>query len=134
MKKILIFLLLITSCNTKESEQENTISKIGSHYSSVIESKNDSLEEPYSTNEESNLSNDTYSFDVFETQNGWGYQINKNENRYIIQNHIPSIPGIKGFTSKEKAAITAKYILEQVEKGNFPPTVNRKILDSLKVI
>ena len=127
MKKVLIFLLLISSCNTKQSNKENIISKIGSHYSSISKPKNNSLEE-------SKLSKDTYSFDVFQTENGWGYQINRNGNSFIHQEHIPSIPGIKGFTSKEKAAITAKYILEQVKKGNPLPTVNRKILDSLKVI
>jgi hypothetical protein len=52
----------------------------------------------------------------------------------INQKHIPSIPGVKGFETKEKATIAAEYILKQVEKGNFPPTVNREILDSLKVL
>lgn len=75
-----------------------------------------------------------YSTQVFEHDNGWGYQLFEEKQLLIHQEHIPSIPGVKGFSSREKAEIAANFILKEVEKGVFPPTVTPKILDSLGVL
>ena len=71
---------------------------------------------------------------IFNENKGWGYQIFKGATILINQEHIPAIQGLHYFSSKEKAETMAKYILKEVEKGNFPPTVDKNILDSLDVL
>ncbi len=71
---------------------------------------------------------------LFKEGKGWGYQIFKGATLLINQEHIPAVQGLQYFSTKEKAEITAKYILTEVEKGNFPPTVDQNILDSLGVL
>ncbi len=65
---------------------------------------------------------------------GWGYQIFEGAKLLINQEHIPAVQGLHYFSTKENAETMAKYILAEVEKGNFPPTVTEEILDSLKVL
>jgi len=72
-----------------------------------------------------------YSYKLVEGDHGWGYQIFEDSTMQINQMHIPSVPGINGFETKEKAGIAAGYILGQIEKGIFPPTVSPAILDSI---
>ena len=72
-----------------------------------------------------------HSYKLIEGDHGWGYQIFEDSTMQINQMHIPSVPGINGFETKEKAGIAASYILGQIEKGIFPPTVSPAILDSI---
>lgn len=71
---------------------------------------------------------------IFISENNWGYQLFQNEKMMINQTSIPSIQGINGFDSEEKADRTAKYILSKLEKGIFPPTVNKEELENLDVL
>ena len=71
---------------------------------------------------------------IFTDEIGWGYQIFDGNKMMINQKHIPAIQGLQGFETKEQAEITAKYILDQIDSGNFPPTISTDILDSLGVI
>lgn len=76
-----------------------------------------------------------YSFELFETPGlGWGYKIFDNGTLFINQPHIPAIPGNKGFSSKEKAEITAKFAVLKMEQGFVPPTISPEELDSLGVL
>jgi hypothetical protein len=65
---------------------------------------------------------------------GWGYQILQDGKLAIDQKHIPAIQGYKGFSTKENAEITAKYIVNKMENGVFPPTLTLDELDSLGVL
>jgi len=138
MKQLLIisFSLLLASCN-ETSKQEGVVeSKLGGRQAPIENHKGNTSELLDSITKEIQINSSQYSYTIIDNDpdQGYGYQIYNDETMLINQKHIPSIPGIKGFETKEKAIITAEYILQQVEKGNFPPTVNRKILDSLKVI
>ena len=62
---------------------------------------------------------------TFEEGTGYGYQIFENDHLLINQAHIPAVAGVKGFSTEEKAEITALYILKQVQEGNFPPTITK---------
>lgn len=74
------------------------------------------------------------SYKVIFTENvGWGYQIFEGSKMMVDQKHIPAVQGMVGFDSKEKAEITAKFILDKIEQGIFPPTVSPEELDSLGV-
>ena len=71
---------------------------------------------------------------VFISEKNWGYQLFQNGTMMINQTTIPSVQGIKGFDSQEKADRTAKHILTKLEKGIFPPTVNQEELENLGVL
>ena len=68
------------------------------------------------------------------SENNWGYQIFQKETMIINQTTIPSIQGIDGFDTEEKAERTAKFILNKVENGIFPPTVDKEDLEKLGVL
>lgn len=77
----------------------------------------------------------TYSFELFETPGlGWGYKIFDNGALFINQPHIPAIQGNKGFSTKEKAEITASFAIIKMEQGFVPPTISPEELDSLGVL
>jgi hypothetical protein len=134
MKYLLIATLFLASCSESESPTDTVESKVGGHHAPIEVNDVNSAELLDSVSYEIQKSTDGFSYTIIESNQGWGYQINKDGAMLINQKHIPSIPGVKGFETKEKATIAAEYILKQVEKGNFPPTVNREILDSLKVL
>jgi hypothetical protein len=133
---IITLVLLIASCSERSRQDEVVESKLGGHQTLIENYDVNSTELLDSITEEIQTSLNHYSYTIIGSDScqGYGYQIYKDGTMLINQKHIPSIPGIKGFETKEKATIAAGYILKQVEKGNFPPTVNREILDSLKVI
>ncbi len=112
MKKILFFiLLLITSCGNdnvvRKTERQANKKQVAPQYSYKV---------------------------FFMEDKGWGYQIFKGATILINQEHIPAIQGLHYFSSKENAEKTATFILSEVEKGHFPPTLNQTILDSLGVL
>jgi hypothetical protein len=75
------------------------------------------------------------SWNVFHTPDiGWGYRIFRGAKLIIDQQHIPAVPGIKGFDSRSKAEQTAQYIMQLVAAGNDRPSVSTKELDSIGVI
>lgn len=77
----------------------------------------------------------SYSFESFETPGlGWGYKIFDNGTLFINQPHIPAIQGNKGFSTKEKAEITAQFAILKMEQGFVPPTISPEELDSLGVL
>jgi len=78
--------------------------------------------------------NFTYKVLLNETGNEWGYQIFEGANMVIKQMHIPAIQGNYGFDTKEKAEITALFILDKLQNDIFPPGINQEQLDSLGVL
>lgn len=75
-----------------------------------------------------------YTYQLVEGAHGWGYQIFEGSSMRINQQHIPSLPGVRGFNSQEHARKTAEYVIEQMEKGTPLPTLSKDILDSLGVL
>ena len=88
-----------------------------------------------STRNHENFAASSYSYKViFDQNNGWGYQIFEADKMVINQTHIPSVPGVQGFSTQENAQITAEYILKKIKQGIFPPTITPQNLDSLGVL
>ena len=85
-------------------------------------------------NTENEISSPVYTLEVSEYQNGWGYSIFENSKPMIIQKHIPSVQGVKGFENKEKATKCGRYIIFKLQNGLFPPSITKHELDSLEVI
>ncbi|MBK8925851.1 MAG: DUF4907 domain-containing protein [Crocinitomicaceae bacterium] len=77
----------------------------------------------------------SYTYSVFETDGlGWGYKIFENGTLIINQPHIPAVAGSQGFSTSEKAEITAKFAIHKMELGFTPPTISVAELDSLEVL
>jgi hypothetical protein len=70
---------------------------------------------------------------IFTEDIGWGYQVFEGSKMLVDQKHIPAVQGMVGFETKEKAEITAEFVLNKIENGIFPPTVSPEELDSLGV-
>ena len=138
MKQFLIITLALSlaSCTEEPTQGEIIESKLGGYQASIENDDDNSSQLLDSLTEVIQTNSSPYSYAIIDNDHGqgYGYEIYKDGTMLINQKHIPSIPGVRGFDTKEKATIAADYILQQVEKGNFPPTVNREILDSLKVI
>ena len=69
----------------------------------------------------------------FKTSNGWGYQILKDKKVLINQPTIPVIEGNKAFSSQKEALKVANLVKVKLEKGQFPPSVTKSQIDSLKI-
>lgn len=65
---------------------------------------------------------------------GFGFEILQGENTLIIQPHIPAVPGMKGFETKEQATIIGNYMIYKINNGIMPPSISVQDLDSLEVI
>ncbi len=77
---------------------------------------------------------DSFNIYVFKVENEWGYDIYQNNKLLIHQPTIPAIEGVKGFSSDQKAKITATYIVQKLRSGIFPPVISIVELKALNVI
>ena len=57
---------------------------------------------------------------VYESANGWGYDILVNNKLLIHQESIPGIAGHRGFSEKKQAAQTACLIINKMKRGQLP--------------
>ncbi len=65
---------------------------------------------------------------------GFGYKIFVDGVQRLNQTTIPSVPGNKAFSSPEKATKAAEFVIQKMQMGAFPPSVNEAELDSLGVL
>ena len=65
---------------------------------------------------------------------GFGFEILQGSSPLIIQPHIPAIQGMKGFDTKEQAAIIGNYMIYKINNGIMPPSISVQDLDSLKIV
>ena len=70
---------------------------------------------------------------VFQVEEGWGYDIYIDEERYIHQPTIPVIQGIKAFENETDAKKVAELVAGKIRMNNLPPTVSYEELDSLGI-
>ena len=69
----------------------------------------------------------------FKTEKGWGYNIFLNGKKYIHQPTIPSLSGLNGFTTKEKAEKVAELVCQKIQDKIMPPSVNEEELKNLDI-
>ena len=67
-------------------------------------------------------------------ENTYGYEIIQNGKTFIYQVNIPSMPGNKGFKTKEEAKNCALLVIDKIKKNIMPPSVSRYELDSISKI
>lgn len=78
--------------------------------------------------------NSDISYAVFQNEDQtWGYELLANGKAIIRQSNIPSLPGTKGFSSKEKAEIVALHLQKKMVKGEFPGVDSLELVE-LKVL
>lgn len=120
-------LLVLGSC----SEDSNKIVDLRDSQPNDKSKASTSKDEPGS--EETKKSEWTYKV-VIVSEGNWGYQLFDRGTMVINQTTIPALQGILGFESKEKADKTARFVLEKINRGEFPPTVSLEELEKLKVL
>ncbi len=121
LKPILLFLLLLFFSSCTQQPKEEAVKHA----------------EALSTSSSKSVS--VFSLAIFLTDSaqpnlGFGYNIIMDNHIFIHQPSIPSIAGNKGFSSKQKAEISAKYIIYKLEHNIMPPSVTPRELDSLGVL
>src|SRR5690554_1213510 len=69
----------------------------------------------------------TYSFkghnlslQVNEVPEGWGYTIFIDKDAFIVQNHIPGVPGKVSFENADDAKLCGKLMMEKIVNGKTP--------------
>ena len=70
-------------------------------------------------------------------ENTFGYEIAvtlSGKTQRIRQEHKPSVPGIRGFDTKEDAQKVADFVVNKIKTKGFPPTVTPEELKTLGVI
>ena len=71
---------------------------------------------------------------IFKTLSGFGYDIYVGDQRIIHQVHVPAIVGKLSFQTELQASKAAALVVSKIERGDFPPAVSLKELDSLGLL
>lgn len=66
--------------------------------------------------------------------NTFGYKISVDGKVFINQPHIPGVPGLKGFSTKQDAAKVAELVISKIKSNQMPPTVTEKEMRQMQVI
>jgi hypothetical protein len=77
--------------------------------------------------------NTEYSFKTFQTSNGWGYSIMKEDEQVIRQEQIPVIQGNIPFKNEDDAEKVARLVADKLNAGEMP-TVTMKDLKDLEIV
>lgn len=96
---------------------------------SCLQASSQSLHNPSNRN-----SADSINIKIFQTQNGWGYDIYVKNKKYIHQETIPAVRGNNPFRNKEDAKNVAKLVKLKIMKKISPPSVSLHELDSIGII
>lgn len=67
-----------------------------------------------------NTNRHTYSYEVFQGNKGWGFNILVDTSIYIHQERIPVLPTDSGFRKKEQAEQAAKLMIKKLHKSKLP--------------
>jgi hypothetical protein len=137
---VFILILLLGACSEEENEVKDMRDPDAIVEDAYIPDDSETTDDeidiaPIELTETEMPTNSEWSYEVtFISENNWGYQIFQEGKMIINQTSIPSVQGIVGFDSQEKAERTAKFIINKVENGIFPPTVNKEDLEKLGVL
>jgi len=64
---------------------------------------------------------------------GWGFDIEVNEKKVIVQRNIPGILKQVPFFTREDADRTGRLALTKLSKGEIPPMISKEEIDSLGI-
>ncbi|MFI5171870.1 MAG: DUF4907 domain-containing protein [Chitinophagales bacterium] len=115
---VLLFLLSGGAC--KNSNTEN---------SSTTETQTETAADPTVDEAIKNIEVKTFAID-----NGWGYDIYVNNEKYIHQEHIPAINGLHVFKTKEDAIKVGNLMADKIRNKIIPPTITIDELNALGIV
>ncbi len=78
--------------------------------------------------------NSEITVNIFEDENGWGYDVLIDGNIYVHQPNIPAVGGNKGFKSEADARATGNLAVEKIKDGIIPPTISVEELKEIGVV
>ena len=74
-----------------------------------------------------------YNLKLIKLEQGWGYEIRKDNNPFIYQDCIPAVVGNKAFAGRKSAKATGKLVLKKL-RNNQMPSITIPELKELGVI
>ena len=74
-----------------------------------------------------------YNLKLIKLEQGWGYEIRKDNNPFIYQDCIPAVAGKKTFADRKSAKATGKLVLKKL-RNNQMPSITIPELKELGVI
>ncbi len=127
-------LLLVASCSEKP---DKVVDLRDSTPTKEVTNDDNASNAPTSQKEDNSAASKktawTYKVNLI-SEGNWGYQLFDNGTMVINQTSIPAVQGTLGFETREKAEKVASFVLDKVNRGEFPPTVSREELESLNVL
>ena len=70
---------------------------------------------------------------TFKVNDGWGFDLYRNEKKIIRQEHIPAVNGVQFFKTEKEAKKIADLMKIKIQNNIFPPSVSLTEIDSLKI-
>ena len=61
-----------------------------------------------------------YNLKLIKLEQGWGYEIRKDNNPFIYQDCIPAVAGKKAFADRKSAKATGKLVLKKLRNNQMP--------------
>ncbi len=74
--------------------------------------------------------NQTFKVNVFESSNGWGYDILRKNKIIIHQPFMPAVQGEIAFRNKSAARKTGRLVVKKLENKQLP-TINKEELNTI---
>lgn len=113
---LFVVFLIATACNQKDNKTD---------VEKVIKN-----EKPV---ENAELQPAVFEIKTFVEDNGWGYDIYRNNEKYIHQPNIPAVNGLHVFVSEADALKVAELMVEKMQGGMAQPTISVEELESLQI-
>lgn len=88
---------------------------------------------PDKVEKRTSTSNPQFEIKTFTYDNGWGYDIYLDNQKYIHQPNIPAVNGLHIFVSEGDAVKVAELMVKKMEDGMTHPTISVEDLDSLHI-
>ncbi|MFA9370341.1 MAG: DUF4907 domain-containing protein [Labilibaculum antarcticum] len=76
-----------------------------------------------------NKSTPPYTMQTYQTEEGWGYQILKNNKPIINQYRIPAIQEKHAFPSEKSAKIVGERVLKKIQLKEIPSISTDELMD-----
>lgn len=74
----------------------------------------------------------SYYIELFESGDGWGYDIMKNDATYIHQPYIPALPGQIPFKDKKTALKAGRLVINKIRNHQSPALTQEEIKSILR--
>jgi hypothetical protein len=74
----------------------------------------------------------SYELDLYKSEQGWGYDILKNNKIYIHQPYMPAVEGQDPFKDKQSARKTGLLVIKKIRSHKSPAVTREEIKSIIK--